>query len=356
MSPVAVTLWAGAALFALAIVGAWHVWYALALSRVFAARDTEPWRAWVPVLNEAEVLRLGREDPVKAALLLVPLVNLYAIVLKAVAAARIGRADERPDGLVALAVLLPPLWATLLAAPRREQARTPLPVPAGTRAPARGAGARPQAAERPSSPPLPPAAPAPTAAAAASPAPAAPVAPAPAAAAPATSAPAPVAPPAPPAPAAAAAAPPVPSSAAPASAVPAEDAQPLTRRAAARRRAEVDDATAIVRAPAGWELVLPTGDAVALTARVIVLGRNPQPEGDAQVVAVFDTTRTVSKRHARLEWTGREWTVTDLDSTNGVTLAGDAEDVGRTPAAGVATPVAERFRLGDAVLRLRRVG
>jgi hypothetical protein len=336
-------IWAGA-LFALAVLAAWHVWYALALSRVFAAHDTEPWRAWVPVLNEAELLRLGREDPVKAALFLVPLVNLYAIVLKAVAAARIGRAQERPAGLVALAVILPPLWATLLAAPRRPRPTAPAPAPAAVPAPpVAGAGARPATAA-----PLP------------APAAALPPAPGPAAGASAP-APLPVAP-APVAPApkvASAPAPATPSRATGASvdaaAASAEAAdQPLTRRrAAALRRDGIDDATAVVRAPAGWDLLLPSGDTVPLTARAVVLGRNPQPEDDAQIVAVADTTRTVSKRHARLQWDGRAWTITDLDSTNGVTLTQpDGTELMLPP--GTSVPVHERFTLGDAPLVLRR--
>jgi hypothetical protein len=339
---VAVALvWAGT-LFALAVVAAWHVWYALALARVFAAHDTEPWRAWVPVLNEAELLRIGREDPVKAALLLVPLVNLYAIVLKAVAAARIGRAQERPAGLVALAVILPPLWATLLAAPRRQRPAVVAAAPAPVAAPAVAAGVRPGVVAAPEAPvaaPLPPA-PGPAAGAAAPP-------PVPLAPAPPTGAPA------------AAPAPAVPAGPQPqvVRAPAAEPGQPLTRRRAAALRREggdaVDDATAVVRAPSGWEVLLPSGDAVAVTAPVVVLGRNPRPEDGAQTVAVADTTRTVSKRHARLDWDGRSWTITDLDSTNGVSLTGpDGEDRMLTP--GQPAAVTERFTLGDAPLILRR--
>jgi len=313
-------------LFALAILAAWHVWYALALSRVFVAHDTEPWRAWVPVLNEAELLRLGREDPVKAALFLVPVVNLYAIVLKAIAAARIGRAQDRSGALVALAVVLPPLWATLLAAPRGPRT-TATSAPVAAPVPGVAAGVRPTDPIAPT-PPLPPA-PGPGAGADAS-------------------APAPAAPPAPPAPAPAASSAPSPGT--PADAVPA--GPPLTRRAAALRRDGVDDATAIVRAPAGWELVLPAGDTVALTSRVVILGRNPQAEDDAQVVPVADTTRTVSKRHARLEWDGRTWTLTDLDSTNGVSVT--VEGSPRMLPPGTPVPVPDGFALGDAAVVLRR--
>ncbi|WP_235038090.1 DUF5684 domain-containing protein, partial [Microbacterium sp. 18062] len=103
-----------AALVAVALVAGLHIWYAMGLARVFAGRETETWRAWVPLLNEAEVLRLGRVDPVKAALYLVPVVAVYAIVLKAIAAHRLNVEAGRGAGSTVLAVLLPPVWAMLL--------------------------------------------------------------------------------------------------------------------------------------------------------------------------------------------------------------------------------------------------
>jgi len=98
-------------------------------------------------------------------------------------------------------------------------------------------------------------------------------------------------------------------------------------------------------------LRLPTGQMVTLTARVVVLGRNPAPPADepgAQAVAIDDATRTVSKTHALLHRTEDGWTITDLSSTNGV-LVGDGET--EIP---VGTPVAVtgRFFLGDAELSI----
>lgn len=343
---VAAAVLAAVLLLALVILAAWHIWYALALSRVFAARETESWRAWVPVMNEAELLRLGGQDPAKAALFLVPLVNLYAIVLKAVAAYRIGRDAERPGGLVALAVILPPLWATLLATPGRA---TPAVATTRTDADAAAGGWTAAAAPAPAfAAPAAPAFPAPPAPSA-FPAPATPMPPA----FPAPPAPAPAAFPTPPAPVPAPAAPHAVAPAASAASAPATSDVPLTRRQAAElRRDGVDDATALVRAPAGWQLVLPTGQAIALSERVIVLGRNPRPEQGAQIVAVDDSTKTVSKRHARLEWTGHAWTITDLGSTNGVTLRDGAAE--RLLAAEQPAPATEVFLLGDAALSLRQ--
>ncbi|MCC4909363.1 FHA domain-containing protein [Microbacterium sp. cx-59] len=129
-----------------------------------------------------------------------------------------------------------------------------------------------------------------------------------------------------------------------------EEPAPLTRRA--RRGGE--DATAVVRAPAAWELLLPTGETAPVTARVIVLGRNPSAtEPGAQYVAVSDEARTVSKNHARVEWNGASWSITDLGSTNGVAVVDAAGVEQILPAEGTAS-VTERFVLGDAVVVLRQ--
>ncbi|MDQ1129575.1 FHA domain-containing protein [Microbacterium sp. SORGH_AS_0888] len=370
---VALAVLAAGMLVVLAVLAAWHVWYALALSRVFSTRETDPWRAWVPVMNEAELLRLGGQDPVKAALFLVPLVNLYAVVLKAIAAHRIGRDAERAGGLVALAVLIPPLWATLLGSPGRTvqaagatAATTDVASGGGAAsgawtaaAPAGPSTVQPVAPfAAPPAPSFPASAPAPVPAAfpappAATPAPASAVpTPAPAAfTTPAAQASAPAAPTSAPAPTA-------PSSyAAPRAtpgASPATSDVPLTRRqAAGLRRDGADESTALVRAPAGWQLVLPTGETVSLSERVVVLGRNPRPEPGAQIVAIEDATKTMSKRHARLEWTGQVWTITDLGSTNGVTLRDGAAE--RLITAEQPTSATEVFLLGDAALSLRRI-
>lgn len=340
-STVALTIVIVVAVFGVIVAAGWHIWYALGLSRVFAQHETDTWRAWVPFMNDAEVLRLGRVDPVKVALFLVPIVNVYALVLKGIAARRLDAEAGRGVGSTVLAVILPPVWAMLAA-----QTRAPAPVAAPVEAaPAPGvAFPTPAAAIASVAPPRPvgsiigaPPAPAQIAAPASA-----------AAAAPSTPA-APAALPVPPVP-------PTPAPTAAAATPPArpvemqEEPAPLTRRA----RRGGDDATAIVRPPAAWELVLPTGETTPVTARVIVLGRNPSAaEPGTQYVAVTDDARTVSKNHARVEWNGEGWSITDLGSTNGVAVvdAAGAEQI--LPAEGTAS-VTERFVLGDAVVVLRQ--
>lgn len=369
------------------VAAGWHVWYAIGLSRVLQERETEPWRAWVPIMNEAELFRLGDVDPVKAALLLVPFVNVYALILKIMAVHRINSEAGRGAGTTVLGVLLPPVWAAVLsggrapAAPRQPAVAPGRPAPVFAVAPP--AQRPPGIPDAVVAPPVPPVAPAPMAPGAAPVAPAV-APPAPAAggygpirrgaspgvpAAPAAAVPPvapPVAAPSAPAPAAAAVPPPAPAAAVPptpvvppqttpspgqptpvlrAGTVEPEPA-PLTRRA--RRGAEE------APAPIGWSLALPSGEVVAVAAAALVLGRNPRAaESGVQYVAVTDDARTVSKEHARLVWDGAAWTITDLGSTNGVSLL-DASGVEQALAAGGSAPVTDRFVLGDAVVHLRR--
>lgn len=101
-----------------------------------------------------------------------------------------------------------------------------------------------------------------------------------------------------------------------------------------------------------WHLHLPSAPRpIDLTAAVVLLGRKPVGDGGAQLVPVLDDTRTVSKTHARLELIDGEWFITDLGSTNGIVLFD--EFGGETEiATDTATPLTERFLLGDAELRL----
>ncbi|WP_405371621.1 MULTISPECIES: DUF5684 domain-containing protein [unclassified Microbacterium] len=120
---------------------------------------------------------------------------------------------------------------------------------------------------------------------------------------------------------------------------------------------ELDRTVMVRRRRSLWELVPPTGAAVALESDVVIVGRNPAADPRhprAQLVTIVDPTRTVSKTHARLERRGEIWHIVDLDSTNGVLLPSLlGTDIEVEP--GTEVEVAERFLLGDAALRLHRV-
>lgn len=92
-----------------------YVWYALALSKLFPRLGGEGWKGWVPILNESEILARGGVPAWSVVFYFIPLVNLYGLYLKIVATHRINVSRGRGAGSTVLAILLPPVWATVLA-------------------------------------------------------------------------------------------------------------------------------------------------------------------------------------------------------------------------------------------------
>lgn len=363
-------------------------WYAAALSRVFARRDVEPWRAWVPVLNEAEILRLGGRPAWTVVFFFIPVVCVYAVVLRALAANRIGRTFGRGGGATALAIVLPPVWATVLASTRD---------PAAAEAPAPARAARPaHAASAPVTTVPPAATPSTSVASSIAEPPVAepPIAEPPVAEPPVVGLPVaeppvvglPVAEP----PAVVVQAPPVVAPDGPSTALPPirtpfmdhppEEPTPVASNAdvpaaerPARERPAVEPSavelplddeaaeTIVVERPAAvsWSLVTDDGGRYPLERDVVVLGRRPAgEEPGVQYLAVPDTTRTLSKQHACLtrdaDGDRDRWTVTDLASTNGVFL--DLDGVERRVAPGESAAVTGRLLLGTVGLRIEREG
>jgi hypothetical protein len=115
---------------------------------------------------------------------------------------------------------------------------------------------------------------------------------------------------------------------------------------------ELDRTVVVDRRPVvPWKLRTDDGFEVALTASKIVLGRNPaSTELDVEAIAIPDTTRTLSKTHARLDLVDGEWTVTDLQSTNGVLLGSDGAE--ELIAVGEAVALRSRFVLGKVGMTL----
>ncbi|POH61989.1 hypothetical protein C3B59_15610 [Cryobacterium zongtaii] len=71
-----------------------------------------------------------------------------------------------------------------------------------------------------------------------------------------------------------------------------------------------------------WQLTLADGQTIPVTGS-LVLGRDPAPvtRRAATMVSVIDPARSVSKSHALVELVDGELWVTDLHSTNGVTVS-----------------------------------
>jgi len=364
---------------ALVAVGG-YVWTSLALTAVFRKAGEAPWKAWVPVLNAWTLFELGAmrgwwavviaggavvigalalaagallataaldasfsgdaggAQAATLAAMVVPtalwlLLAIPALVLHVRMLIGVGRGFGLGAGHTVLGVLLFPVWASVVgwgsarwlrtggaapagASPGDLPAAPVLPAlsdfaarPAAQVGPFAQVGAQAAAPSRPPAPSLPFEAP---------PRPGAnPWAP------PVTAAAPPLVPP------------PVPAAPHP------ETADERTVLAG-RRQPESE-----------WSLLLPDGAVARLNGDAAVLGRNPVAPArapGAQVVAIDDVTRTVSKTHALLTRTGSGWIVTDLDSTNGVYVGSSPDAAGEVVgSAAVDGP----FFLGDAALTLR---
>jgi len=366
----------------LLVVVAGYVVYAAALSRLFSRSGVESWRGWVPILNVAEVFRLGGVARVMLLFFFVPIANIYALYLLAIAANRIGQRQGRGAGSVVLAIVLPPVWAALLAWGRQaelpdfERQQFESRASNGFGVPATGPLAEPQVQEHAAARDvIPAAAPmlAPTLSSFAPPPQM--VAPMPqfhvaepGPAEPGLAAPAliihnPWADPAErgESPQVASAAPGILVGAAPSSAIGIDNDNDNDNDSGNGDRGDDEeylDTVVVDRHPRReWELVLETGATYPLASATVALGRKPEGTDPAvQYLAVSDTTRTLSKHHAILRLEQNVWTITDLSSTNGVILVdSDGQEHPLAPAS--PAPIADRgFRLGSVSMTLRRTG
>jgi len=98
-----------------------------------------------------------------------------------------------------------------------------------------------------------------------------------------------------------------------------------------------------------WRLSVDGAGDFPLTGESVLLGRKPTSTNGTQALAIPDTTRTLSKVHARLDLVDGAWVITDLNSTNGVVIpAPDGTE--RVLAPGEAVAVSGAFILGKVAM------
>ncbi|MDY0915006.1 RDD family protein [Rathayibacter festucae] len=89
---------------------------------------------------------------------------------------------------------------------------------------------------------------------------------------------------------------------------------------------------------------------VVVVSDTALVGRNPTPrtgEAAGELVALADTTRSISKTHARLEFLGDELSVIDRHSTNGTGVVIDGTATPVPPGGRAAVPVGATLTFGD---------
>lgn len=102
-------------LFALIITAISYVVLALLLSRIFKKAGVETWKAWVPVYNSWTLLEMGGQKGFWAILMLVPPINIVAVVFQCIAMYNIGLKFGKSGEFVLWAIFLPIVWFAWLA-------------------------------------------------------------------------------------------------------------------------------------------------------------------------------------------------------------------------------------------------
>ena len=355
---------AGLILVAGGIFAVLHVWTAMALAKLFAKLGDASATAWIPVANIVTLLRLGEVNPATALFLVVPVVHVIGIVFLVTAINTINRRFGLGTGMTVLGFFSLPIWASMLGFGSRVPIggvggsggnwyppdSAAVEMPAEATPPPWAPYVAPDAAP-PGATDVPPTHRAPidvTRAAIA--APSVDVVSLPIATAPAVS---PWQPP-------------------PLiirrdeSAVtdePAESHEPPHGHDQADSDDETDadlEKTVVGRrgrAPV-WYLTAEHSAPIRLAGTSALVGRNPTASANyprAQLVILADPDKTVSKTHAHLSFANGRWSITDLNSTNGVYLmsaSGDETEI----EIGIGVQATDSFRLGDLTINLSTEG
>ena len=113
----------------LVVAGIWsvvfigyYVWYLWSLSRLFPKIGLPSWAGWVPVWNQWQLVQRGGLPGWLVLLGLIPFLGVVVLVVLIIAINRINSEHGKGPGFTVLGVVLPPLWAMLLANHIRDSA------------------------------------------------------------------------------------------------------------------------------------------------------------------------------------------------------------------------------------------
>jgi hypothetical protein len=112
----------------------------------------------------------------------------------------------------------------------------------------------------------------------------------------------------------------------------------------------------IAPASASWRIILPRSGQIVPISGALYIGRNPARTADrqdAELLAVDDPAKSLSKTHALLEVENGVLWVHDLDSTNGIFIVEpDASVIDVEPGNRAAVPAGAELELGEYVVRV----
>lgn len=113
----------------LVVTGIWsivfigyYVWYLWSLSRLFPKIGLPSWAGWVPVWNQWQLVQRGGLPGWLVLLGLIPFLGVVVLVVMIIAINRINSEHGKGPGFTVLGVVIPPLWAMLLANHIRDSA------------------------------------------------------------------------------------------------------------------------------------------------------------------------------------------------------------------------------------------